>query len=474
MSGRRILITNDMLNTRFGAEVVTRDLALGLAAMGQQPMIYTPRPGTVSDEIRSHGIPVVHRLEDVPLPPEIIHGNQHLEIIPALTAFPEARGIFVCHAGLAWPAVPPLSDRIQHYVAVDHFCLERLVADYAVPAQKVTVIFNSVDTVRFEQRPPLPERPRRALVFSNYATDHNFLPAIRAACQQIDLPLDVIGTRVGNLVDHPENVLPSYDIVFAKARCALEAMAVGNAVILCDEFGVGPMVSSAEVRALQNWNFGMRTLKLPIAPARILSELDRYDPADARRVSDYIRSHAAARRLIQEYLSLYEKVMALPRSTGAIEDASYHQAMLERMTSFEFELFDWRNAPRMDPLSAATAAQIALTDAKVSAPMLNGYLWVRCLVTNPTSERLGCSRPARIHLSYHWFDLRGNITVFEGVRTPLVPSIEPGGSQTYELKIAAPPEPGEYRLRVTLVQESFAWFDELPNACAFADIFLEV
>ncbi|HZE57753.1 MAG TPA: hypothetical protein VE031_07850 [Chthoniobacterales bacterium] len=218
----------------------------------------------------------------------------------------------------------------------------------------------------------------------------------------------------------------------------------------------------------------MRTLKLPIAPARILSELDRYDPADARRVSDYIRSHAAARRLIQEYLSLYEKVMALPRSTGAIEDASYHQAMLERMTSFEFELFDWRNAPRMDPLSAATAAQIALTDAKVSAPMLNGYLWVRCLVTNPTSERLGCSRPARIHLSYHWFDLRGNITVFEGVRTPLVPSIEPGGSQTYELKIAAPPEPGEYRLRVTLVQESFAWFDELPNACAFADIFLEV
>ena len=225
MSCRRILITNDMLNTRFGAEVVTRDLALGLAAMGQQPMIYTPRPGTVSDEIRSHGIPVVHRLEDVPWPPEIIHGNQHLEIIPALKAFPEARGIFVCHAGLAWPAVPPLSDRIQHYVAVDHFCLERLVADYAVPAEKVTVIFNSVDTERFEQRPPLPQRPRRALVFSNYATDHNFLPAIRATCQQIDLPLDVIGTRVGNLVDHPENVLPSYDVVFAKARCALEAMA---------------------------------------------------------------------------------------------------------------------------------------------------------------------------------------------------------------------------------------------------------
>src|ERR1041385_3138375 len=224
MNGRRILITNDTLNTRFGAEVVTRDLALGLAAMGQEPTIYSPRPGTVSEEIRAHGILVVQRLEDVPLPPEIIHGNQHLETIQTLTAFPEARAIFVCHAGLAWPAVPPLSDRIQHYVAVDHFCLERLTANYGVPAEKVSVIFNSVDTDRFKQRPPLPERPRRALVFSNYATDHNFLPAIRAACQQINLPLDVIGTRVGHLVHHPEHVLPSYDVVFAKARCALEAM----------------------------------------------------------------------------------------------------------------------------------------------------------------------------------------------------------------------------------------------------------
>jgi hypothetical protein len=474
MNGRRILITNDTLNTRFGAEVVTRDLALGLAAMGQEPTIYSPRPGTVSEEIRAHGILVVQRLEDVPLPPEIIHGNQHLETIQTLTAFPEARAIFVCHAGLAWPAVPPLSDRIQHYVAVDHFCLERLTANYGVPAEKVSVIFNSVDTDRFKQRPPLPERPRRALVFSNYATDHNFLPAIRAACQQINLPLDVIGTRVGNLVHHPEHVLPSYDVVFAKARCALEAMAVGNAVILCDESGIGPMVSSAEVRELQKWNFGMRTLKLPIAPARILNELERYDAADAGRVSDYIRSHAAAKHLIQEYLSLYEKVLALPRSTVESDGDASQRAMLEKMTSFEFELFGWRNATRMDPLSGATAAQITLTDAKVCAPLLNGYLWVRCVVSNPTSERLGCSRPAPINLSYHWFDTNGNITVFEGVRTPLIPSIEPGGSQTYEMKIAAPPEPGEYRLRVIVLQEGVSWFDELPNAHGFADIFLNL
>ena len=80
MSGRRILITNDMLNTRFGAEVVTRDLALGLAAMGQQPMIYTPRPGTVSDEIRSHGIPVAHRLANAKETASLRRSQRHSAI----------------------------------------------------------------------------------------------------------------------------------------------------------------------------------------------------------------------------------------------------------------------------------------------------------------------------------------------------------------------------------------------------------
>ena len=33
MTGRRVLITNDQLSTRFGAETATRDLAFGLAVV---------------------------------------------------------------------------------------------------------------------------------------------------------------------------------------------------------------------------------------------------------------------------------------------------------------------------------------------------------------------------------------------------------------------------------------------------------
>ncbi|MEN3370524.1 MAG: hypothetical protein V7609_2667 [Verrucomicrobiota bacterium] len=474
MPGRRILITNDKLNTRFGAETATRDLAFGLAALGELPVIYTPEPGYVSEEIQEGGIPVVNDLRAVPFQPDIVHGNQHPETVEALMAFSQARGIFVCHARLAWPATPPLTDRIQHYVAVDHNCLERLTLDYAIPRERVSVIFNSVDTVRFAQRSPLPERPQRALVFSNYATDNNFLPAIRAACQQINLPLDVIGAGVGRLIARPQDVLPDYDIVFAKARCAIEAMAVGNAVILCDETGLGPMVNSNEVAELRKWNFGMRTLQLPIEPRRIITELNRYHAVDARRVSDHIRLHSAATHLTQEYSSLYEKVMAIPLTPTSNDLTQYHRLMIQKIMTFESELYALRKPYRMEPLTASAAAQISLTNATVSAPLAEGNLWVQCQITNGTSRRLGCYSPAPIHLSYHWFDADGTIAVFEGLRTPLTPSIDPGTSETYEIKIAAPSEPGEYRLRITLVQTGVRWFDELAAASGWIDILVGV
>jgi len=473
MAGYRVLITNDKLNTRFGAETATRDLAFGLAALGEIPVIYTPEPGYVSEELEKGGIPVINDLRAVPFQPHIIHGNQHPETVQALMAFPKARGIFVCHARLAWPATPPLTDRIQHYVAVDHNCLERLTVDYAIPTEKVSVIFNSVDTARFRQRPPLPERPRRALVFSNYATDENFLPAIRAACRQIDLPLDVIGSGVGKLAARPEDMLPDYDVVFAKARCAIEAMAVGCAVILCDE-RLGPMVTAGEVIELRKWNFGMRVLQSPVTPHPIVAELARYNPADARRVSDYIREHSAATRLIPEYSSLYDKVMTIPLPPAEPYPVEYYRRMIQKMMVFESQFYWMQRSFPMEPLTASESAQISLTNAKISASLLDGYIWVRCEVSNGTAQRLGSYHPAPTHLSYHWFDADGNVTTFEGLRTPLIPPLHPGASQTYELKVAAPPAPGDYRLRITLVQESVRWFDELPQTNSFCDLSVSV
>jgi len=55
------------------------------------------------------------------------------------------------------------------------------------------VVLNAVNLQRFQLRNALPVRPKRALVFSNYAGRYTHLLAVRRACRKLDLELDVLG-----------------------------------------------------------------------------------------------------------------------------------------------------------------------------------------------------------------------------------------------------------------------------------------
>ena len=86
----------------------------------------------------------------------------------------------------------------------------------------------------------------------------------------------MIGLGSGRSCAAPETVLGDYDLVFAKGRAALEALAIGTAVIVCDAAGLGGMVcvdNLAEVRCL---NFGIRALRKPITAESITREILRY------------------------------------------------------------------------------------------------------------------------------------------------------------------------------------------------------
>ena len=96
-------------------------------------------------------------------------------------------------------------------------------------------------------------------------------PVIREACIRAGLRLDTVGIGSGNPLANPEHVLPRYDIVFAKAKAAMEAMAVGNAVVLCDFAGVGPMVSPENFAQLLPMNFGFQALTQPLTPDNVKS-----------------------------------------------------------------------------------------------------------------------------------------------------------------------------------------------------------
>lgn len=306
----RVLITCHELDIRAGSQLYTRDVAETLREMGHSPVVFSPRLGEVAAEMRSRGVAVVDDPGLLGAPPDVIHAQHHRESMEALLRFPDVPALFVCHGWLPWQEAPPRFPSLLRYVAVDALRRDRLVLEHGIPESRVTILPNFVDLDRFRPRPPLPGRPRRALLFSNQGGPHTFAPAVERACAAAGLELTVVGRASERPVEHPEELLPSFDLVFARGRAALEAMAVGAAVILCDLDGDGPMVDPDNFEELRELNFGLAALRPPVDEARLLAGIGRYDPERAARVRDRVRSEHGRREAVARLVGLYREVIA--------------------------------------------------------------------------------------------------------------------------------------------------------------------
>jgi hypothetical protein len=326
MAGLRILVTNNTLCGRAGTELYVRDIAIGLMERGHQPIAYSSKLGEVAGELRAATIPVIDDLNRLRDAPDIIHGQHHLDAMTALLHFPRVPSIFICHGWLPWEEIPPIFPRILRYVAVDHACRDRLLIEHGIDKNRVRVLLNFVDLNRFRARSPLPDRPNRALVFSNQASDQTNLAAVRQACEQHGISVDIIGMGANNVSRRPEEMLGGYDIVFAKARSALEALAVGASVILCDAGKSGPMVTTENFDSLRTLNFGIRTLRNNATADALSREIARFDSSDAGKVSKRIRAEAGREQALDKLISIYHEVLAEYQGTRIDDSPSELQA----------------------------------------------------------------------------------------------------------------------------------------------------
>jgi hypothetical protein len=333
----RVLIASHSLAEVGGVQTYERDLATWLIARGHSVVVYSTRLGEAARELTRRTIPVTDDVRSIAAPVDVIHGDSALETMTALLQFPGVPAIFVSHGWGSLGRSTPHFPRILRYVAVDDTCADRLLLREGIPPEKLSVLLNAVDVTAFRQRAPLPPRPRRAVAFGNAAHELTFLPVIRDACRRAGMELDVVGAYSGSEVMEPQSMLGNYDVAFAKAKCAIEAMACGLAVVLCDAPGVGGMVRSDDLDRLRRLNFGIRTLQKPLSAETILEELDRYDPEDARVVSDRIRRTASSDDLHQSLLETYES--AIEQNARAVRDplaesraaaAFLHQLALEQ------------------------------------------------------------------------------------------------------------------------------------------------
>lgn len=337
--GLRVLLTNNTLADRSGTELYLRDVALGLLARGHSPIAYSTRLGAVAADLRRATVPVADSLDALGAPPQIIHGHHHLETTEAALRFPRTPVISFCHGWLPWEEMPAALPNVARHVAVDRTCRDRLVDEHGIAPERVTLLYNFVDLRRFCERAALPALPGRALVFSNLAGRHSHLEAVREACSRRGIAVEVAGAA-STVLERPEEALGGYDLVFAKARCAMEAMATGCAVVLCDRAGAGPLVTSRDFAALRELNFGIRALQSPVTADALGREIDRFDAADAAQVCRLMRAHGDLERRLDELLAIYEAVLREPRPDPGLEEmaraaAAYLRVLSPRVKGFE-------------------------------------------------------------------------------------------------------------------------------------------
>lgn len=271
-----LLITNIELTVPGGTVTYVLDLCEGLKKRGFTIEVFTHYIGEIGEDIRNSGINVVTNLDELLYTPDIIHAHHYLTVLEILQKFPDTPVVYLIHNRRSPHDYAIRHEQILKYVAVDYNCYERIL-NAGIPPEYTTVIHNWVNTEKFKLRKDFQPKPRAALVFSNYASQQNYYKAIVTACDAARLQLDVIGKSMGNSIRNPEDHLQKYDLVFAKAKAAIEALATGAAVILCDSSGLGEMVTSRKLEYFRDFNFGGKLLTRPAKPNLILEEIMKFD-----------------------------------------------------------------------------------------------------------------------------------------------------------------------------------------------------
>jgi glycosyltransferase involved in cell wall biosynthesis len=316
----RVLVTNAALESWAGSELYARDVARALRRRGHEAFLFSPFLGPLAETLRGEGFAVVDDLAALPAAPDLIHGQHHTATLAAIAFFRSVPAVYFCHGALPWEEIAPRHPLIRGYVAVSESVAEHLVRGGGFDPGEIEIIHNFVDVDRFPLRDPLPARPRRALVFGNYVGESPALAAIREACGHRGIAVDAYGRAAGLPISAPEKVLGDYDVVFGIGRSALEAMATGTAVVLCNTEGLGELVTPAAFEALRRGNFGRAILTRPATAEAIAAELRRYDPGAAAALARRVRKEMALEKALDRIVALYERVLAAPVAVLRVEE----------------------------------------------------------------------------------------------------------------------------------------------------------
>ena len=224
----RVILGRQSLGALGGTETYALTVARELDRLGHDVTLAAEEFGLAADVARGRGIRVA-RMDELPSECDAVIAHDLPMAAILAERYPDARRVYVVHAD-GWDLqLPPVVPGVVHAVVA---CSDPLAARVrALPLEAPIVrLREPIDTDGSVYPRALPERPRRALILSNYLQGPrrrvllDVWGSAGVECTQAGTPTQVV-------VD-PKAAFEAADIVVGKGRVVLEAMCAGCAVRL--------------------------------------------------------------------------------------------------------------------------------------------------------------------------------------------------------------------------------------------------
>ncbi len=260
--GLRIIFCNHALAARAGSELWVRDVARFCASQGHEIVVYSPTLGEVAESIARMGILVTSSATAIhDFSPDIVHVNHYRYAEPVIDHFAgtDVKIVNMIHGVLPLPGMPR-PEGVDRYACVSIAAKAKTFLLTPSNWSDIAILPSFFDEAIFtapESRP----RGKRALLYTSKATPSQ-VATMREALNAFDYRLDHYG-HAGAVVADPAQMLPTYDVVFAVGRSAVEAVACGCRVILWDDGVIGPSVNRETFWTFVTANFALPSKQLP-------------------------------------------------------------------------------------------------------------------------------------------------------------------------------------------------------------------
>ncbi|MEA2190449.1 MAG: hypothetical protein QOI73_570 [Solirubrobacteraceae bacterium] len=285
----RFVLANRHLVATGGTEVHLATFGEHLVRLGHEVTLYAPQLGAFAEHARTRGLATAGELDALPADCDVIFCQDAIVVHELAERYPQALCVFRICGDVHDFQLPPQVGGIVDLVVVLSDRYERIARAAAVQVP-ILRLRAPIDIDRLVPIGQIRERPRRAVLLGNYDARAEIVEATWSS-------LGVEVQRVGGALERYDvaAAVADADIVVAKSRAALDAMACGRAVYVYDVFGGDGWVTPEGYAALEADMFAGQATDRVIDADVLASDLAGYAASMGVANRDLVLQHHSAR-----------------------------------------------------------------------------------------------------------------------------------------------------------------------------------